>query len=200
MDDTAQWNRTWQSCPQEPTNTFAVRAYRIIRARRMKTLLDLGCGAGRDAVYFSRKGLTVTAIDSSKTGIAKLKSRDPRIHCILDNLHTIKLKKNSFDIIYAHLSLHYFNGRTTRRIFRIIHHALKPKGLFFVKCKSTDDPLYGKGLKLERDMYRKGHTRHFFSKDYMRELLAPFTILNIRKTSSIYHHYKSAFIEAIAMK
>ncbi len=46
-------------------------------------------------------------------------------------------------------------------------------------------------------MYKKDHIRHFFSKNYMKEKLNKF---KIRKTSSIYHNYKSAFIEAVAKK
>lgn len=184
----------------KPPNNFALRAYRIIHGKKLKTLLDLGCGVGRDARYFSRKGLTVTAIDCAESGIAKLKSRDPRIRCILGDLRTVKLKKNSFDVIYAHLSLHYFDDRATRRIFQKIHRALKPKGLLFVKCKSVDDPLYEKGTRVGANMYRKGHVRHFFSKAYMAEVLALFKVLKIRKTSSVYRHYKSAFIEAVATK
>ncbi len=200
MKDAIYWKNKWANRPSESANRFAVRAYKLIRAKKIKTLLDLGCGAGRDARYFSRKGLTVTAIDRSTTGMAQLKTRNPRINCILGDVRMVKLKKNSFDVIYAHLSLHYFDDRTTRRVFQKIHRALKPKGLFFVKCKSVDDPLCGKGTKVGADMYYLGHIRHFFSKGYMQEMLSSFKILSLRKTSSIYHHYKSAFIEAAATK
>jgi len=37
-------------------------------------------------------------------------------------------------------------------------------------------------------------------KEYMREKLSKFEIIKIRKTSSIYHSYKSSFIEAVAKK
>ncbi|MFA4872586.1 MAG: methyltransferase domain-containing protein [Patescibacteria group bacterium] len=200
MNNAEYWKNKWAARPMEPPNRFAVRAYKFIQTKKFKTILDLGCGAGRDARYFSRKGLSVTAIDRSSSGIRAIQSRNSRIHCIPGDMRTVKLKKNSFDVIYAHLSLHYFDNRTTRRIFQKIHRALKPKGLFFVKCKSIDDPLCGKGKKAGPDMYYLGHVRHFFSKAYMAEMLTSFKILNIRKTSSVYHHYKSAFIEAVATK
>ena len=65
---------------------------------------------------------------------------------------------------------------------------LKRGGLLFVKCKSTDDMLYGKGRKLEENMYVfRGHVRHFFDKDYMIALLAKFQIIRVRRSSSAYH-------------
>lgn len=166
----------------------------------MKTLLDLGCGDGRDAVYFVRHGLTVTAMDHSKSGIGALRKRHPEITSVLRDLRRLTFRRNSFDVIYAHLSLHYFTDSETRIIFRTLHRILKRNGLLFIKVKSTDDALYGKGEKLGPDIFRKGHTRHFFTKEYTREQLLGFKIVLLRKTSSVYSKYKSSFIEAIATK
>lgn len=69
-----------------------------------------------------------------------------------------------------------------------------------MKCKSTDDSLFGKGKRLGENMYKKSHIRHFFTKKYMTENLKKFRIIKVRKTSSVYHEYKSAFIEAAAEK
>ncbi len=78
---------------------------------------------------------------------------------------------------------------------------LKKDGLLFVKCKSTDDNLYGRGHKLEENMYVfRDHVRHFFDKDYMTALLAKFQTIKVNRSSSVYHSYKSSFVEAIAKK
>ena len=77
---------------------------------------------------------------------------------------------------------------------------MKSGGIIFIKCKSVEDALYGQGEKVGEDMYKKGHLRHFFSENYMKEKLRDFKILNVRKTSSVYHQYKSNFIEAVATK
>lgn len=78
---------------------------------------------------------------------------------------------------------------------------LKKDGLLFVKCKSTDDILYNQGRKIEKNMYeRQNHIRHFFDKDYMTALLTKFQIIKVRRSSSVYHIYKSSFIEAVAKK
>jgi len=200
MKNSDYWKNKWLSLPQEPANNFAIRSYSLIKNKNLKALLDVGCGDGRDSLYFFKKGLKITAIDFSASGIEKLKSQSPHINCILGDIRKIKLQENSFNVIYAHLSLHYFDDKTTSKIFDNLYRALKKRGLIFVKCKSIDDALFGKGQKIAENMYKKGHTRHFFSKEYMSEKLKSFKIIRIRKTSSVYHNYKSAFIEAIATK
>lgn len=50
--------------------------YQILRAmppnKRLR-LLDIGCGEGKDAVFFARNGYDVTAFDVSEAGIEKTK-------------------------------------------------------------------------------------------------------------------------------
>jgi ubiquinone/menaquinone biosynthesis C-methylase UbiE len=117
------------------------------------------------------------------------------------DIRNLSLKPNSFDIIYAHLSLHYFDDNATTQIFNKLYSVLKKDGLIFIKCKSTDDALYGVGEEVAPDMfYKDNHVRHFFSKEYMKEKLAKFHLIKIRKTSSVYRYYKSSYIEAIATK
>ncbi len=39
------------------------------------SVLDLGCGQGRDALVFARQGMAVTGVDISKTGIQQMTTR-----------------------------------------------------------------------------------------------------------------------------
>jgi len=206
MNQKKLWKQIWNRDNRLSPNSFAKRSFITIKNRPLKTLLDVGCGMGLDSIFFAQNGLKVTAIDFSETGIEKLKQtvkgkKIKNIIPMLGDISSLKFSANSFGVIYAHLSLHYFDDQTTTKIFDRLYKILKLKGLFFIKCKSTDDHLYGKGKKIEKDMYmREGHIRHFFSKKYMAEKLKKFKVLKIRKTSSTYHTYRSSFIEAVATK
>ncbi len=201
MKESRYWKNKWKNRAKKPPNLFAKRSYSLAKDKNFKTLLDLGSGDGRDSVYFLNKGYKVTAVDFSGSGIDKLKSlHNKNLAVFKKDIREINFPKNSFDIIYAHLSLHYFNYKETAEIFKEIFKLLKKGGCVFVKCKSVEDFLFGKGVKLGENIYRKGYTRHFFTKVYMRENLSDFKILKVRKTSSIYCGYKSSFIEAVATK
>jgi len=206
MDQNKLWQEKWKNMPKQlPRNNFASKVFKLFKSNH-KTLLDIGCGVGRDTLFFANKGLHVTAIDWSQSGLDQLKQEAKSKN--LANLEVIKMdtseinfKKNSFDIIYAHLSLHYFDDKTTQKIFNKLYSILKKDGLLCVKCKSTDDMLYGRGKKIGNNMFLfKKHVRHFFNKDFMTSLLAKFKIIRVKKSTSVYHSYKSSFIEAIATK
>jgi len=205
MNQEEYWRTKWDNREDESINNFAKGCFSLIKKRNLRTLLDLGCGDGRDTTYFSKHGLKVTALDFSEGGINKLnnKIQQENIKNITPfrcDIKKLRFEEKSFDVIYAHLSLHYFDDKTTTQIFNKLYEILKPNGLIFIKCKSTDDPLFGKGNKVGENMYIKGHLRHFFDKNYMADKLKKFKIIEIRKTSSTYHQYKSSFIEAIATK
>jgi len=206
MDQKKLWQTKWSDrTSQLPPNNFAIRAYKVIKPKH-KNLLDLGSGNGRDSLYFTRKGIRVTVVDWSKSGLDQLRKlakqkKIANLEVIPQDISQLRFKPNSFDVIYTHLSLHYFDDKTTKKIFNKLYSVLKKDGLLFVKCKSTDDALYGLGHKLEENTYSfRDHVRHFFDKDYMTVLLAKFQIIKVRRSSSVYHSYKSSFIEAIAKK
>ncbi|MFP4645960.1 MAG: class I SAM-dependent methyltransferase [Candidatus Woesearchaeota archaeon] len=202
MSDKNTWDAIWESKELEEANEFARRSLSRIKDANLKTLLDLGCGDGRDSLFFASEGLTVTSVDYSENGIKKLnelsKEKGLKINPIQTDMRKIDFPDNSFDVIYAHLSLHYFDDEETTMLFENLFRILKQDGLIFIKCKSVEDPLYGQGEKVGEHMYKKGHLRHFFSEEYMKEKLRDFNILSVRKTSSEYHQYESNFIEAVA--
>ncbi len=193
------WAKSWAK-RDGSSNPFAQTVLRNIPEPQGKTLLDLGCGDGRDAIAFADAGFSVTAVDYSESGIAKLKSARPDIRAMQADIRELQFPEGSFDVVYAHLSLHYFDDATTRTVLERIRMWLKPRGFFFVKCKSTKDPLYGKGKKIGPDMYAEGHLRHFFSEDYLREMLAGYDILKLQPSRDRYEGHESAFVEAVAQR
>lgn len=195
------WKNKWRG-RIEPINGFARSLVKKVRPGK---LLDVGCGNGTDSVFFASHGFAVTATDFSESGIDILvksaKEQGLQITALLhDTAKKFPLADNSFDVIYAHLALHYFDDLTTRAVFSEMERLLKPGGLLFVKCKSTDDALYGEGEEVGPDMYRSDHVRHFFSRQYMTSVLAGFHIVSLTSSKSTYHGRQSAFVAAIARK
>ena len=54
---------------------------RIARSlpRSPRTLVDMGCGEGRDSIYFARRGYRVLGVDISGVGVRKAKRRAARL-------------------------------------------------------------------------------------------------------------------------
>ena len=205
MDAEKYWDGNWEKEEKIAVSNYAKRCYKRINTKDFASLLDVGCGDGTDSLYFAKKGFEVTSVDISGSALEQLKSAIVKrglrnIHVIKADIDNLDIDDNVFDVIYANSSLHYFDDELTTEIFHKLFRCLRTGGLIFVKCKSTDDRLYGNGKQIGRDMFLRGHMRHFFNKEYMIEKLERFEILKIRKTTSIYFGYKSCFIEAVSTK
>lgn len=207
-----EWDKKWSKITKLLTETeYAKEALQYLKDKKCRTFLDLGCGDGKDSVFFAQNGYDVIAIDFSSASLNLLKERLKNLS--IDNLKYVKqdianldLKSESFDVIYANLSLHYFDDKTTSVIFDNLYNILKNGGYLFVRCKSTDDFLYGKGEELEKDVYIEGgKVRHFFSAKYLEVKLSNFDLLDIEteKSEHIMMDKKvviSSFVKAIAKK
>ena len=72
MSEEEYWKTKWDKRGIEEANDFARRSFSQIKDKNFKTLLDLGCGDGRDSLFFAGEGLNVTSVDFSESGIKKL--------------------------------------------------------------------------------------------------------------------------------
>lgn len=166
-------------------------------------VLELGCGVSADAAYFAKQGMRVLATDFSSEAISKQSAVDGVEYKVLDiETELPSLQAAPFDAVYAHLSLHYYPDKQTRQIFYEITRILQPGGALVFSCKSTKDPNYGHGEKIEPNFFVKdGHVRHLFSPDYVRDLLSgQFTLLELREVEGDYNNKQSAFITCIARR
>lgn len=185
------------------TSPFAKKV--AVCLRTPERILELGCGTGRDAKYFSQLGHDVVATDGSSDVISanSSHSNDSLRFLVQDMLEPLAFADGSFGVVYARLSIHYFSDIETRQIVGEVHRVLKTGGRFYFMCKSVQDPLFGHGVRIGPDMYDlAGHIRHFFSPDYTRTVLDPrrFMLEGVHTACDRLYGYDSAFIEAVAAK
>jgi SAM-dependent methyltransferase len=151
-------------------------------------------------------GHRVLATDFSESVIAENQARYAEVARLTFQTMTIAapfpLAASRFDVIYAHLSLHYLPDLETRHVFRELHRVLRPGGVLAFLCKSIGDPLCGKGTLLEADMYEvNSHIRHFFSEEYANSLLEGlFSLTNLTTGQETYYQRESAFVQVIAQR
>ncbi|MDD3172804.1 MAG: class I SAM-dependent methyltransferase [Herbinix sp.] len=100
------------------------------------SILDLGCGSGRDSSYFISQGFDVTAMDASEE-MCDLAS----IHIGQDvlNLSFDEMDFNEvFDGIWACASLLHVPGNEIDKIFEKVIKSLKINGVLFLSFKYGD--------------------------------------------------------------
>jgi SAM-dependent methyltransferase len=99
------------------------------------SVLDLGCGQGRDSIFLASLGYEVTAVDNSKIGVeqtvSKAEKKDLKLNGIVADVLTLKLKEK-FDIILFDMLLHSFNREQQFEILSNYSKSLNEKGLFCI--------------------------------------------------------------------
>jgi SAM-dependent methyltransferase len=167
-------------------------------------ILELGCGVGSDSLYFGSKGHTVLATDSSETVINQNNS--------LYDYHNVQYRvlnvqqplpyDSEFDVVYSHLSLHYFSHEKTREIVENVAQVLKEGGIFAFVCKSKDEVRTKGAKEVEKDVFvgPKG-SLHLFSILYTRQLLdGLFAITHLDEIDEEYNGRVSSIVRCIARK
>lgn len=173
IDNRDYWNQYYNNriCSTEPS-PFAQYVSTLVEPG--KTLVDLGCGNGRDALFFAGQGLQVLAIDLSGSAIDQLNQmpvENARFLCgdfIASDVHQPEI----YDYAYSRFTIHAINQKQERMLLGSMARALKPGGKFFIEVRSVHDPLYGKGEALERNaFFYDNHYRRFLVLDELTEAL-----------------------------
>ena len=122
----------------------------LLHSNRGAPILDLGCGAGEDALLLSRWGFVVVAVDFSQKALELTGRRAPRAETKrVDLTQGLPFPDAHFGAIVASLSLHYFPWSETVEILEDVRRCLVPGGHLLARLNSTNDPHYAAAPKEE---------------------------------------------------
>ena len=130
-DEKAQVFYDRVSTPSKNLASYYERFIPLLSPR--SSILDLGCGIGRDSQYFESLGHCVTAIDGSKEMVrfANAILRVPARIMLFSEVDFV----NSFDAVWSTAALIHVPSEELGDIIGRVHRALKPAGIFFLNFK-----------------------------------------------------------------
>jgi SAM-dependent methyltransferase len=103
---------------------------RHIRAAAPYTILDFGCGPGRDLQTFGRLGHTAIGLEGTPEFVAMARA-DSGCEVWQQDFLKLDLPAAHFDGIFANASLFHVPSQELPRVLRELHAALKPDGVLF---------------------------------------------------------------------
>lgn len=167
-------------------------------------VLDLGCGIGCDSIYLVEKGLKVIGCDFSKVALARLNKDCDKIKTIcLDISKSLPFQDESFDIVLADLSLHYFDENTTKNILKEIRRILTNKGTLIARVNSMLDFNHGagQGEKIEENYYFvKGYKKRFFNKEEINKYFSVIGCVEAKEAHMLRNENSKVVWEIVARK
>ena len=196
------WNEFWSK--QENWNGWECPAKEVLSLVESQSpesrpnVLDLGCGLGRHAIDFARAEFTVTAIDSSKIAIVKLKEKAALMGLTIETLVCDVLDfqsyKHFFDIIVSYNVIYHGSRNRFAKAIRHIHKLLKQQGIFFFSAPTRQDGKYGFGEEVaphtfccEKSM-TPGDIHYFANRADLDDLLSEYEILSLAKDEGYWNN------------
>ncbi len=191
-DQRKQWQDSFLEMPEMFGPEASISAYKaaaLFKQEGRTKILELGCGQGRDTMYFARNGFKVYALDYSTQGLAAIdkRAREPRLsHRIVTKVHDVRtplpFADETFDACYSHML--YCMALTTSELEFLsneIRRVLKPAGLNFYTVRNTTDSYYRTGIHRGEDLWEidGGFIVHFFSREKVEQLAEGYEIVAI---------------------
>jgi len=157
---------------------LAKMANDLIHDKSIKNILEIGCGQGRDSIFFSEKGYSIETFDISENAITSVNKTKKSFN--LKNLNAIvhdvtepfPYSNNFFDFVYSNLALQFFDINSLEKIFDNINKVMKDDTTILFSTKKKGDKYYDFGTKISEDAYEhKGIIRYFYDKSVLEHML-----------------------------
>jgi len=165
----------------------------FIQNLKGQKILDIGCGPGRDAKYFSEHGLEVTGIDLTSNFVKLASQNVPNAKFIKMDMRNLDFPKNTFDGIWVCASFLHIPKSEVKNTLLGFRRILKPNGLLYISVKQ------GTGEKfIEKEEYRgKIKFFAFYTEDKFKNLIES---CNFKILKVIIDKKKDTWINVFATK
>lgn len=178
------WDELYEIEPEHfgtGESEFAIKCSEVMKECKVNRVLDIGCGNGRDSIFFGAQGFSVFALDYSQKALSILNGRISAsslkkniVPIQYDICKGIPFDDGYFDAVYSFLLFPVgFTEIKIEYIFSEINRVLQHNGLFLA-CVRTDKEVSS-----------------FFDEKYIRSKLKMFHIntLNARNISVGRYHF-----------
>ena len=189
------WNDLYEKNNYFGTGPTILAAYakKILDEYSLKNILELGCGQGRDSIYFAKLGYSIIASDISENAIKFIEkiSNDENLKNLQLVVHDVQkplnFQNSKFDMVYSNLALQFFDLYQLSEIFSNIADVMLPNSFFLFSTKKVGDKYYDFGNKISSNAFEyKGITRFFFTKSELEILLEKnFTIISFEEDKHV---------------
>lgn len=127
-------------------------------------LLDVGCGNGRDSIYFQSLGWQVTGIDASQAAIESARRRFPKTDVNFMRRDVTELPASpvgGWGVIYSRFVLHAITLYEEYQFFQQAREKIAPSGMLLIEARSVNDPRAARGDFISASEKSDGHYRRF---------------------------------------
>ena len=164
------WQKYYSENQQDKASNFAKFVFSKLNKKKI-ILADLGCGNGRDTIYFRNNGLKAFGYDQSQNII---NSNNKKYGNFFFRKNVCSKNVNfdkRCDIFYLRFFFHAITEYMEINLLKNLKKFSNKKSLFFCEFRTNQDPLIKKGKKISKYERFTTHYRRFIKvKDFENRL------------------------------
>lgn len=164
----------------EPSDS-AILTKDFFLEKNVNDILIPGFGYGRNAKVFMDNGINVTGIEISKTAIEL--ARENGVNCPIyhGSVSDMPFDNKLYDGIFCYALLHLLDESDRKKLIQDCYNQLKPNGYMIFTTVSKKAPMYGKGMKLDKDYYEimEGVKMYFYDSDSIKQDFGDFGLVEL---------------------
>jgi ubiquinone/menaquinone biosynthesis C-methylase UbiE len=171
----------------------------ISTLQKGSTVLDLGCGNGRNSIYLAKEGMKVIGIDFSRDliKIAKNKMEWKEVADLVDlmegEIGSLSLKNESVDAVLYIATLHHLPSPQERlQSLMEVRRCLKPGGAALVSAWAQEQEKFKQDLEKSKENPEEGF-------EY-GDIFLPWKIMEGREFQRYYHLFSKEEFEDLIKK
>jgi cyclopropane fatty-acyl-phospholipid synthase-like methyltransferase len=163
MFDKKYWESYYARQNTELKPSLFARYVRENVIKKHKSIIELGCGNGRDAIYFANDNFNVTAIDQISSEIKFLKNRYIQVENITFECADFTNLDNSrqFDVIYSRFTIHSITEQKEDKVLTWAFQNLNPNGKFCIEARGQKNEIFGKGAPVKNQPNAFIYNEHY---------------------------------------
>jgi len=148
-DSLTRWQQFYANDPSLQSilpSSCAQQAARIFAFNHCQTILDLGCGTGRDSFHLAGSGVRVIGLDAARSGLLLAQKRVSLSQnvplWVESDSRILPFPDVVFDGVYSFGLLHEFVGENAKtavtQMMNEIYRVLKPLGMAIITAAAGD--------------------------------------------------------------
>jgi len=157
--------------------------YKLLPRLVNKSVLDVGCGAGQDALYYVGEGARVSGIDISSEQIALAKEKNIGTF-VQGDMSVLPFDDNSFDVVTTWYALQ--NAKSVEKVLDEMVRVVKPNGLISILTKHPVQNLL--------ESWKNDHNGDYFNQEMVTSLIYNKTISLYEQGHTVQEYLPSSIL------
>jgi len=176
MSDKEYWENYYAQQNIELRPSMFARYVREKVLEDHKLIIELGCGNGRDAIFFANENFDVLAVDQVLNEINFLKNKYQQIKNITFKCADFSTLDSSrkFDVIYSRFTIHSITEQQENRVIDWAYQNLNKNGKFCIEVRGQKNEIFGKGTQVVNQpnafIYNEHYRRFIHFEDFTNKL------------------------------